>query len=161
MELPDFSFGITLYEAVNVMILPGLEAFLHFFIRDIILRPYVLPESIVIPLVVRPKPFIAACLALARSKYTSHALTHSCAEVGASQHCVALYPLCLLILFSPFRGAAARRCSQPLSRVPGCRRTGQRQHRRGRWACCSCTWWRPPTSHTSTGAPISASLIPA
>ena len=53
MEIPDFSFAVTLYEYVNLMILPGLEAFIHYFIRDIILRPLVLPESITIPIVVR------------------------------------------------------------------------------------------------------------
>ena len=53
MEVPDFSFAVTLYEYVNLMILPGLEAFIHYFIRDIILRPMVLPESITVPLVVR------------------------------------------------------------------------------------------------------------
>ena len=53
MSVPDFSFAVTLYEYVNVMILPGLEAFIHYFIRDIILRPMVLPESLNIPLVVR------------------------------------------------------------------------------------------------------------
>ena len=52
-RLPDFSFGVTLYEHVNLMILPGLEAFIHYFIRDIVLRPLVLPESITVPIVVR------------------------------------------------------------------------------------------------------------
>lgn len=51
VEMPRFSFGITLYEYLNLMVLPGLEAFVHFFIRDILLRPYILPESITIPLV--------------------------------------------------------------------------------------------------------------
>ena len=50
VQLPDFSFGVTLYEALNLMILPGLEAFVHYFIRDIMLRPFVLPESVTIPL---------------------------------------------------------------------------------------------------------------
>lgn len=52
--MPRFSFGITLYEYLNLMVLPGLEAFVHYFIRDILLRPYILPESITIPLVVGP-----------------------------------------------------------------------------------------------------------
>ena len=53
VEIPDFSFAVTLYEYVNLMILPGLESFIHYFIRDIILRPLVLPESVNIALVVR------------------------------------------------------------------------------------------------------------
>ncbi len=53
VSIPDFSFAVTLYEYVNLMILPGLEAFIHYFIRDIILRPMVLPESLTVPLVVR------------------------------------------------------------------------------------------------------------
>ena len=53
VEMPRFSFGITLYEYLNLMVLPGLEAFVHYFIADILLRPYVLPESISIPLTVR------------------------------------------------------------------------------------------------------------
>ena len=52
VEMPRFSFGITLYEYLNLMVLPGLEAFVHYFISDILLRPYVLPESISIPLTV-------------------------------------------------------------------------------------------------------------
>ena len=64
VELPDFSFGLTLYEAVNLMILPGLEAFVHYFIRDIILRPFVLPESVTIPLMVRPQPPLPPCAQL-------------------------------------------------------------------------------------------------
>ncbi len=51
--MPRFSFGITLYEYLNLMVLPGLEAFVHYFIRDILLRPYILPESITVPLTVR------------------------------------------------------------------------------------------------------------
>ena len=57
VSVPDFSFAVTLYEYVNLMILPGLEAFIHYFIRDIILRPMVLPESLNIPLVVRAYPW--------------------------------------------------------------------------------------------------------
>ncbi len=53
VELPRFSFGVTLYEYLNLMALPGLESFVHYFIRDILLRPYVLPESITVPLAVR------------------------------------------------------------------------------------------------------------
>ena len=53
VDMPRFSFGISLYEYLNLMVLPGLEAFVHYFIRDILLRPYILPEAITVPLVVR------------------------------------------------------------------------------------------------------------
>ena len=61
VEMPRFSFGITLYEYLNLMVLPGLEAFVHYFISDILLRPYVLPESISIPLTVTLST-VAVCL---------------------------------------------------------------------------------------------------
>ncbi len=54
--MPSFSFGVTLYEAVNLMVLPGLEAFLHLFMRDVLLRPFVLPESVSVPIVVSGVP---------------------------------------------------------------------------------------------------------
>jgi Ca2+-dependent lipid-binding protein len=50
VEMPEFSFAITLYGG-NLMMVPGLEAFLRYFIREVLLRPYVLPEAVTIPLV--------------------------------------------------------------------------------------------------------------
>ena len=52
MDVPDFTFNLTLYGG-NLMIVPGLEAFLQSFIRNVLLKPYVLPEAVTIPLVVR------------------------------------------------------------------------------------------------------------
>lgn len=50
VELPRFSFGIRLLEYVNLMVLPGLESFIHHFIRDVLLGPYTLPEALTIPI---------------------------------------------------------------------------------------------------------------
>lgn len=50
VELPRFSFGIRLLEYLNLMVLPGLESFVHYFIRDVLLAPYTLPEALTIPI---------------------------------------------------------------------------------------------------------------
>lgn len=50
VEMPSFSLNLTLYGG-DVSFLPGLEAYLSSFVKDSILRPYVLPESFVWPLV--------------------------------------------------------------------------------------------------------------
>lgn len=48
-ELPKFSFDLSVYGG-DVSVLPGLETWLHGLIQDAILRPFVLPEKMVIPL---------------------------------------------------------------------------------------------------------------
>ena len=49
MEEPAFSFGLTV-QGGDLSFLPGLEAFVSSFVRQAVLRPYVLPEGVRIPL---------------------------------------------------------------------------------------------------------------
>lgn len=47
--LPNFSFDMHVYGG-DMSLLPGLEGFISSFIRDIVLKPFVLPERLTIPL---------------------------------------------------------------------------------------------------------------
>lgn len=48
--MPKFNFNINVYGG-DVTLLPGIEAWINAFIRDQVLRPFILPERITIPLV--------------------------------------------------------------------------------------------------------------
>lgn len=41
---PDFSYNLSV-QGGDITFLPGLEAFINSFVRDLVLRPYVLPEG--------------------------------------------------------------------------------------------------------------------
>ncbi|KAK9807354.1 hypothetical protein WJX73_005591 [Symbiochloris irregularis] len=50
VEVPKFSLNLTLYGG-DISFLPGLEAWLTAFVKDNVLRPFVLPQAFVYPLV--------------------------------------------------------------------------------------------------------------
>ncbi|KAK9824188.1 hypothetical protein WJX72_008409 [[Myrmecia] bisecta] len=50
VEMPKFSFNINVYGG-DVTLLPGIETWMNAFIRDQVLRPFILPERVIIPLV--------------------------------------------------------------------------------------------------------------
>ena len=46
---PEFSYSLSV-QGGDITFLPGLEVFINSFVRDIVLRPYVLPEGFKLPL---------------------------------------------------------------------------------------------------------------
>ena len=46
---PEFSYNLSV-QGGDITFLPGLEVFINSFVRDTVLRPYVLPEGFRIPL---------------------------------------------------------------------------------------------------------------
>ncbi|KAK9815210.1 hypothetical protein WJX72_000038 [[Myrmecia] bisecta] len=60
VEMPKMSFEVTLYGG-NVTLLPGLEMWLNTFLKDTLVKPYVLPESYMLP-------FISGDLAIDKPK---------------------------------------------------------------------------------------------
>lgn len=49
VEQPHFNYALTVYGG-DISFLPGLEVFINSFIRDIGLKPFVLPEGLTVPL---------------------------------------------------------------------------------------------------------------
>lgn len=49
MSQPEFSYSLSV-QGGDITFLPGLEVFINSFVRDAVLRPYVLPEGFRVPL---------------------------------------------------------------------------------------------------------------
>ena len=48
VEMPSFSFNINVYGG-DITFLPGVEKWINWFIETRVLRPYVLPERLMVP----------------------------------------------------------------------------------------------------------------
>ena len=48
VEMPSFSFNINVYGG-DITFLPGVEKWINWFIETRVLRPYVLPERLTVP----------------------------------------------------------------------------------------------------------------
>ena len=48
VEMPSFSFNINVYGG-DITFLPGVEKWINWFIETRVLRPYVLPERVTVP----------------------------------------------------------------------------------------------------------------
>lgn len=48
VEMPSFSFDINVYGG-DITFLPGVEQWINWFIETRVLRPYVLPERLTVP----------------------------------------------------------------------------------------------------------------
>ena len=49
VEQPEFSYNLSV-QGGDITFLPGLEVFINSFVRDAVLKPYVLPEGFRVPL---------------------------------------------------------------------------------------------------------------
>ena len=48
VEMPSFSFNINVYGG-DITFMPGVEKWINWFIESRVLRPYVLPERLTVP----------------------------------------------------------------------------------------------------------------
>ena len=63
VEMPSFSFNINCYGG-DITFLPGVEKWINWFIESRVLRPYVLPERLTVPVKFLYDPTLQVCTAL-------------------------------------------------------------------------------------------------
>lgn len=60
VEMPSFSFNINCYGG-DITFLPGVEKWINWFIETRVLRPYVLPERLTVPVKFLYDPTLQVC----------------------------------------------------------------------------------------------------
>lgn len=60
VEMPSFSFNINVYGG-DITFLPGVEKWINWFIETRVLRPYVLPERLTVPVKFLYDPTLQVC----------------------------------------------------------------------------------------------------
>ena len=59
--MPSFSFNINVYGG-DITFLPGVEKWINWFIETRVLRPYVLPERLTVPVKFLYDPTLQVCV---------------------------------------------------------------------------------------------------
>ena len=91
VEMPSFSFNINVYGG-DITFLPGVEKWINWFIETRVLRPYVLPERLTVPVKFLYDPSLEVWLRIATCCLVScvtNSAGHDCVSQVCMSRCVA------------------------------------------------------------------------